>query len=119
MMVTIKYVPYGIANRFQDGHIELNEHLPKYPELHDAILRHELSHTDNPGFTKEDFILDLSPTNVNYFKLFGFIFSHPSSLFQFVPVYKRNNELIYDINMCIVWGSILGIMGLAIYLGLA
>ena len=112
----IEYVSTGIANRFED-HIELNENLPAYPDLYNSILEHELSHTDKEGFTKEDFILDLGPSKVNYWKLFIFMCKYPKTFTQFLPIYKKGNQLIYDINLIIVWGILLGIIGIAIFLG--
>lgn len=109
------YVPWAIANRF-DEHIELNENLPKYPELHDAILEHELSHTDNPKFNKEDFLLDLGPTKVNYWKLFKFMCLYPKTFLQFAPIYKQGNTLFYDKNLLIVYSVIfIAIIGTIIY----
>jgi hypothetical protein len=105
----IKYVDYAIANNF-GTHIELNKNLREYPELHDAILSHELSHTDNPGFTKEDFLLDLSPGKVNYWKLYVWMMHNPKSFLQFMPVYKKDDTFIYDINMIIAY-SFVGLAG--------
>ena len=115
MALPVKYVPWGIANRFEDR-IELNENLPKYPELHDAILKHELAHTDEKGFNKKDFILDIGPSKVNYFKMLKFICIYPKSFLQFAPAYKQGKIVYYDINMCIVWAAMLGIIALSVFL---
>lgn len=116
-MTKVIYVPWGLANRY-DNIIEINENLRLYPELHDSILNHELSHTDKKGFTKEDFILDLSPGNVNYWKLLKFMIIFPKSFLQFAPIYKRGKYLFYDINMCIAWGVMLGVIGITLFLSL-
>ena len=113
----IEYVQYGLANRFDD-HIEINENLKLYPELHDAILAHEQAHTDKRGFNKEDFLLDLSPTNVNYWKLFKFMCSYPKTFLQFAPIYKKGHNIIYDINLLIAWITIISIVGISIFIGL-
>ena len=42
----IKYVDYGIANRYTD-YIELNKRLKDNPKLHNYILRHELDHKNS------------------------------------------------------------------------
>jgi len=110
----VRYVSSGIANRFEN-HIELNEHLPEYPELHDAILKHELAHTDTPGFTKKDFLLDIGPSRVNYWKLFKFMCIYPKTFMQFLPFYKKGNTFFYDINLCIVWGTIITAIGLSAF----
>lgn len=117
-MVNIVYTSWGIANRFPDGTIEINEHLKEFPELHDQILLHELAHTDAPGFTKQDFLLDISPSKVSPWKLFKFICIYPKTFLQFAPIYKRGKTMFYDVNMSIVWGTVITVIGLAIFLGL-
>ena len=116
-MVEVRYVKYGIANNFGD-YIELNENLKAYPELHNAILQHEISHSNEPGFTKKDFLLDLGPSNVNYWKLFKFMCTFPKTFLQFAPFYWQKFEgkrtFIYDINLIIVWVVVLGVIGGAI-----
>jgi hypothetical protein len=112
-MVEVKYVPWGLANRF-DTYIELKENLPLYPELHNSILAHELGHSSTPGFTKQDFLLDLGPSKVNYFKLFKFMCIYPKTFLQFAPFYRQKGVWIYDINLMIVWGVLLSAIGLTI-----
>jgi hypothetical protein len=114
-MTKIVYVPWGLANRY-DETIEINENLKQYPELHDSILQHELQHTDSKGFTKEDFLLDLGPSNVDYFKLFKFMCFYPKSFLQFAPVYKRGKIIFYDINMAIAWSVILAVIGISVFI---
>jgi hypothetical protein len=111
----IRYVDSGLANNFGD-YIELNKYLKFYPELHDTILKHELSHTNNKGFTKEDFLLDFSPSKVNYWKLFKFMCMCPKSFLQFAPFYKQGKTIVYDINMIIAWSAILGVIGITLFL---
>lgn len=113
----IRYVERGLANNFGE-YIEVNQYLKEYPELHDAILKHELSHSNQPGFTKKDFILDIGPTNVNYRKLLQFMFKHPKSFLQLAPFYKNGEIFVYDLNMIIVYATLLGIAGIAILLAL-
>ena len=113
----IRYVPWALANRF-DTYIEINENLKAYPKLHDAILAHELAHTSSDGFTKKDFILDLSPGNINYKDLFIFMCKNPKSFLQFAPIYIQEKTLFYDINMCIVWFVTLLTIGLDIFFAL-
>jgi len=112
-MVEIKYVEWGLANRFNDV-IEVNVHLKGYPELLKPILEHELSHTEKQGFNKEDFLLDLSPSRTNYWKLFKFMVIYPKTFLQFAPCYFQKKEdkwtFIYDINMSIVWSVFIGLL---------
>jgi hypothetical protein len=107
----IRYVSYALANNFGD-YIEINENLKRYPELHDEILKHELSHTDKKGFSKEDFLLDLAPSRVNYWKLFKFMCMYPRTFYQFLPFYyqKNKNTFFYDINLIIAWIVVIGLL---------
>ena len=116
-MVEIRYVSTGIANNFGD-YIELNEHLKEWKELHSAILQHELQHTDKKGFNKDDFLLDLGPTKINYWTLFKFMCIYPKSLLQFAPFYFQKGKFIYDINLMIVWGTILAVILVSVFTSL-
>ena len=110
-------VPYGIANHFEDGTIEINEHLKEFPELYNSVMAHEIEHTDEPGFTKKDFLLDIGPTSgLSYWKLFKFMCIYPKTFLQFAPIYRKNKVWIYDINLSIVWGLLLLAVTLGIYL---
>lgn len=115
----IRYVPHAIANNF-GSYIELNENLKKYPDLHDALLKHELSHTHSQGFTKEDLIIDLTETGVKNKDLIRFMLKHPKSFLQLVPLYKKSGVWIYDINLLIIWslGLIGGIVAIILALSL-
>jgi hypothetical protein len=111
------YVDSALANNFGD-HIELNVHLREYPELHDAMLRHEYSHT-RKAFSKEDILLDLSPNKVNYWKLFKFMCIYPKTFLQFAPIYRKNKVWIYDINLSIVYGVLILAILFGVFVGFA
>lgn len=116
----VRYVNYGIANNVVDiggNYIEMHEGLKNFPELHDYVLKHELEHTDNPNFNKEDFMLDVMQVEYNYKDLLKFMAANPSSLLQLLPVYMKNKVVYYDKNMIVVWGGTLCIAALAITLG--
>ena len=99
----IRYVNHSIGNNFGDF-IELNESLTKYPSLHKAILQHELEHTNNKGFSKDDLILDLSESKVNKVELLKFMLSNPKSFMQFAPCYwTRKHGFVYDINLILIY----------------
>lgn len=111
----IRYVDYALANNFGD-YIEINKNLKGYPELHKAILEHELSHTNAPGFNKQDFLIDLAPGKIDYWKLIRFMCIFPKSFLQFAPFYyQRDKGFIYDINLIISWVAILGLLGATFY----
>jgi len=116
-MVEISYVKWGLANRFDDG-IELNENLKKYPNLHGAILHHELGHKETNTF-KQDLAHDLRPINkFSQKEVLAFMVRHPKSFTQLLPVYwsSKRKQLIYDLNMIIIYGIVVGIVLLGLYL---
>ncbi len=108
--VPIRYVNWGVANRFDDG-IELNVNLQKYPKLHDTILRHELGHKKDMS-QGQHMRHDLLPTKVSNKEMFVFMFKHPKSLIQFFPFYwsSTRKQIIYDLNMIIIQGIMLAII---------
>lgn len=117
-MVEVKYVKYGIANRFKDC-IEMNVNLRKYPELHDAILQHELSHEEGK-WTLKDLKHDFLPENkLNNWQLIKFMVKNPSSFRQLLPIYYSwERGLVYDINLILMYLIIGGIFSAIVYWGL-
>jgi hypothetical protein len=116
-MVKIIYTKYALANRFDDC-IELNKNLKKVPDLHNAILEHELGHKEDNSFRK-DFLHDLTPIKkLSQKDLTFFILKHPSTLIQFLPFYWsfRRKQIIYDLNMIIIYGFMLLIISLGLIL---
>ena len=113
----IRYVDRALGNNF-GSFIELNSHLKEYPQLHSAILKHELSHSSIKGFTKQDFVADMESSKINYWQLFKFMLKYPKSFWQFAPFYKQGNSFIYDINMCIVFGVLIVAIGVTVYLAI-
>lgn len=96
--MNIKYVEWGLANRFKDR-IELNKNLKKHPDLLRPILKHELEHTEGL-----DILHDInSCKNINMGKLALFMLKNPKTLIQFLPVYTSKGSWIYDMNTLLVW----------------
>jgi hypothetical protein len=99
----IEYVNHSIANNFGDV-IEMNHHLIDYPDLHKAILDHELGHTKNPKFNSTDFAHDMKPTKVNQLRLLKFMILHPASFTQLLPFYySKKWGITYDMNLIMVY----------------
>ena len=104
---------WGIANKFPDeGVIEVNENLSKYPDLYRAIMLHEFGH-DNSVFSMKDLKHDLVPDDkIKTGELIKFVFKHPRSITQIFPFYySRKRGFVLDINLSliyIVFGIILG-----------
>ncbi len=118
--LNIIYRSYGIADRFDDGTIELNKHLEDYPALKRSIILHEVRHTNNPKLNKKDFIHDISMgEQIKTWYMIKFMFRHPLSLLQFLPFYytKRRGWII-DKNLIIIYLFFGIISALGIYFGL-
>lgn len=112
----VKYVDFAIGNNF-GNYVELNKNLKLYPRLHDAILKHELQHTNIQGFTTKDLMLDLStPSDINTWDLIKFMFRHPKSMIQLLPFYRSKGVYFYDVNMLIIWALCISIISLVFVL---
>lgn len=114
-------VNWGIANRFQDGTIEINKHLKEDPELYKSILRHELDHDDST-FSWKDFKHDLyTPHNkkINQWNIMRFVIRHPKALTQLLPIYySKKRGFVLDLNFTILYLFLFGIIGLSLFIGL-
>lgn len=118
----IKWVDYGIANVLNyNNHgcsnkvIEINKNLIDYPRVFRETLKHELNHS-SAKFSLHDLSNDIqSLINIypNLFEKFRFTLEHPRSLAQLSPVwYRKRDGFIFDINLGIVWGVMLSIIGI-------
>lgn len=103
MIPRMRYVSWGIANRFP-GKIEMNKKLlqPKYIPLHNELLVHEMQHSDinhNWNDFKQDIHLKL-----NHKWLYRwFILSTPLSWINFSPLYISEGEYYFDKNLFGTW----------------
>ncbi len=116
--LNIVYRNWGISDRFNDGTIELNKNLNKYPSLKRSILAHEIDHTNQPGFTRKDFLHDISsPDKIDMFEMMKFVIKHPRSWVQFLPFYyHKQRGLVFDANLIIAYSVIgtIAVVGLVI-----
>jgi len=115
----IRYVNWGIGNNF-GKYIELNKNLKLYPQLHDAILKHELSHTDK-FIAVKDFKLDLNEDKkIGAFDILRFMFWHPKALTQLLPLYwTRKKGFVYDINLTIMYIILIVLLSSSVIIGLS
>ena len=111
--LNIVYSNWGISDRFNDGTIEMNIHLNKYPKLKRSILAHEIDHTSQKGFNRKDFLHDISsPDKIDMFEMMKFVIKHPRSWIQFFPCYyHKQRGMIFDANMIIAY-SVIGTIAL-------
>ncbi len=118
--LNIVYRNYGIADRFDDGTIELNINLNDYPELKSSLIQHEIKHTNNPKLNKKDFLHDLSTRDkIRIVDLIKFMVRHPLALVQFLPIYyTKKRGLIKDNNLIVVYSFFLIVALIAIYFGI-
>ena len=106
-MMEIKEIDYGLSYHYGD-YIEINRNLKKYPELYNYIMEHELKHSER-RFSMNDLLFDIEEslkwTNLKKtLKIWGFMFRHPKSFFQFIPFGIKEKKLVVDINRIIVYG---------------
>lgn len=93
----IKLVDWGIANNF-GKYIEIHKDLPKYPELYNKILEHELQH-GTETFTWKEFVLDLKGVK----GLIPFMIHRPKTWIQVLPIYyQRGKGWVFDLNLFII-----------------
>jgi len=110
--IPIRYINYGIGYHCTDNGkswIELNKDLKRYPELHQAVLQHELGH--NTG-NRMDFLHDLrdyfNPSL--QFKLFKFSLKHPRALLSVSPILFDKKGIGTNWFMFAFWGFLLGLL---------
>lgn len=115
--IDIIEVEHGIANNFGD-HIEINKHLKEYPDLFESVLQHELSHT-NKEFSFKDLKLDLLADNeVDRRNMIKFMFKHPKSFSQLLPLYySKRNGFVYDTNLIIMYAIMVATCSITIIIG--
>ncbi len=115
----IVYRNYGIADRFEDGTIELNKHLNDYPNLKRALLMHESRHTDNQRMNRKDFMNDLTSLNqLNMFDMMKFMVRHPLSMIQILPIYwTKTGGWSYDEMSALYWGLLSVVVIIALFIG--
>jgi hypothetical protein len=107
----ILYCNKGIANCYpEQNYIEINKQLKYNKPLRDYIVKHELGHKKEFDLSHE-FKIDwkMMPS------LFWFFITTPSCWFDLIPVQKKGKNIVYDLNLLILYGFvILGIIVLII-----
>lgn len=109
----IVLVNYGLANSFKDR-IEINKELKNYPALYNYVLDHELKHNDK-AFSMSDIKHEFS-INKNVIKLFFFVLRRPKIWYELLPVYKKQNRIIHDLNMITLYIIIIILIALNIFI---
>lgn len=104
----IELVDYGIANHFEK-HIEINRELLAYPDLYDYVLAHERSHVSG-SYGVADFKNDFKINFKMIFRLILFSIVRPKTWVDFLPIYKRKGQWIYDKGMALSYGIIIFLM---------
>lgn len=112
----IRETEFGLANNY-GSHIEINKHLrSEYPALYNKLIEHELAHSNAEGFSKYDFMLDISDDSTSNWKTFKFMIHHPKTFFQLLPFYRKQGVWFYDLNLIIFYSIFIGVLGLSVYL---
>ena len=108
---SIRKINHGIACRIGNT-IYYNSKLEQYPQLLEAILKHERNHTS--GLTGKDILMDLQneeikPVKKEYYK---FILQNPSSLTELLPCWKYEGRLIFNPLVSMLWMITIGVIGI-------
>lgn len=107
MRPKIHLVDHGIANNF-GKYIEINRELLSDPDLYEYVLHHELGHVDG-AHTIKDFKNDFKINFRMVFKLLLFSIKRPKTWYEFLPIYRKKNRLIYDVGMLISYGILIAV----------
>jgi hypothetical protein len=100
------YVKSGLANFYPDR-IEINESLKSNKKLRDYIVKHELGHKESFDLMHEFKSIDLKIMP----SLFKFIITHPSTYIDFLPIQYKDKQLVYDLNLLILYTISLLLLG--------
>ena len=91
---------------FNDGHIEIHKKILKYPKFHKFILDHELGHK------KEFDILHEFKLGWEVIPLLFIFFTTPTMWKDLFPVQKKGKEIVYDLNLTILYSISLILIGI-------
>ena len=98
-MVKINYVSWGVGNLI-DGEIYIHEALRQFPELEKKVILHELNHYNGEKWVdwNEPFDWDMV----------RFCLEHPSTWWQWVPIWIDGNKITISRNVLLWWLLVLG-----------
>lgn len=99
----VVYCSKGLANCYpEENRIEINNKLKYNKPLRDYIIKHELGHKEEFDLSHE-FKIDwkMMPS------LLFFVLSTPSTWFDFLPVQRKGKNIVYDLNLLILYGLVI------------
>ena len=102
-MIKVKEISYGIASRIGNM-IYVHKNLKEYPELYNAILQHEFSHTS--GFSWKDVQIDIKNNHLEGCRrdYYAFLIQNPTALLQLSPVLKYDGRYTLDLTLMLFYG---------------
>jgi len=109
-MIEIKYTRWGIASRIGNT-ILINEKLKKYPQLHTAVLQHELDHSSD--YQWHDILIDIQNHHLQNLKkqYYSFIVKNPKSWVEFLPFGFYDGRIAFNATLTLFYGLTLIILG--------
>jgi len=116
--IKIEEVNFGIACRIKNTiYINKKLKLPKWKNLYETILNHELSHSNN--FTKQDIINDINNYDLHSVKkeYSKFVLSTPSSWVEYLPFWFYKGTFALSPSVTFVWIIFLIILIIGMVLG--
>lgn len=100
----IVYVKHGLAYSV-GGQVYLHEGLKDYPDLHNYLLNHELSHSCMDDYELAD--LFCAKPGLSRLNVWLFILTHPSTVWSYFPFMKVNGKWSFDPSLGLYYGIIL------------
>ena len=103
----VVYTNYGLGNFYSDNnesYIEINKRLKYNKPLRDFVIKHELGHRKEFDFNHEvkDSIKLIKKPNLSI-SLIAFCIANPSTLVDLLPIQIRNKQIVYDLNLLILY----------------
>lgn len=108
------YTNKGLASYFGDR-IEINKNLKYNKPLRDYIVKHELGHSMkfDLGYEVSDGLKLIFNRKIAVM-LIKFMMKNPSAWVDFLPIQIRNKKLIYDLNLLLLYISVIVIILISI-----
>ena len=85
------------------GKIFVHPDLHRYPELYNAIIKHEKKHSN--GINGRDVSIDMFNDDIKGYKkeFYKFMLLHPRTLLGYLPVNRIGKYWTFDVEMLVVW----------------
>jgi hypothetical protein len=114
--IKVIYKKFGLANNF-GNYIEIHEKLKYNKPLRDYVVKHELGHKKHfdLNYDFSDGLSLLKKPDIAFSLLYLYL-TTPSMWVDFLPIQYRNKQIIYDVNLTLLYLILLSLVTTIIYL---